>query len=358
MTNFIEQSWVVHTKGKYPREFASPYRLRNPITNDESLIRLIEAYTPAHNCFCSVYSFDKWERIQKKNKTILAYENAIIDTIFIDLDSKTLPYAHYEAKLLDLYLHYHDCTPRQNFTGNKGFAFYIDFPEVKLNKKTVKTVIRKYLESIQSILSLRSIDRVCFDSISRISRLPNTINHKSGNYCIPLSREELWLPTEEIIQMAQKPSKTPAIVNECNKIPGILLAIEQDILAQHKIIPNVAPKNTGKAQKKSNENSNDTQSTSLCPGIMHIINGAQKGQRDNSLCAMICALNLQLGKNKDEILKITKGWIDSCSPPINLNDSELSNKVDYLVDSDYRPCTFTIRTGNKICKKCSVNSRF
>jgi hypothetical protein len=128
--NFIEDSWVAHTKGKYPREFASPNRLHNPVTNDEDLIKLINAYRHAHNIFGSTYSFDKWERVDKKGKQILVYENAVIDCIFIDLDCKILPYAHYEAKMLDLYLNHYNCDPRQYFTGNKGFAFYIDFPEV------------------------------------------------------------------------------------------------------------------------------------------------------------------------------------------------------------------------------------
>jgi len=354
--SFIEDSWVAHAKGKYPREFASPNRMHNPIKDDEALIKLVKAYGPAHNCFCSVYSFDAWERVKKKNRDILIYENAVVDCIFIDLDCDRLPYAHYEAKMLDLYLNHYKCNARQCFTGNKGFAFYIDFPEVKLNKEIVKPVLRKYLESIQSVLSLKSIDRVCFDSISRISRIPNAINHKSGLYCIPLSREELWSPLSEIKKLAKRPSKTPVIVNECDRIPGVLLSIEQDLLNKKEITPIPMPVCGGRAQT-SRRSDDQSQTTSLCPGIVHIIDGVSEGGRDNSLCAMISGLHLQTRKSKDEIFEIAKKWIGSCSPPLDLDDFELSNKVDYLVDNNYRPCTFALRTGNKMCQKCPVAKR-
>ena len=354
--SFIEDSWVAHTKGKYPREFASPNRMRNPVESDESLIKLINAYRPAHNVFGSVYSFDKWERISKQNREILIYQNAVIDCVFIDLDCDNLHYAQYEAKLLDLYLHHHDCTPRQYFTGNKGFAFYIDFPKVKLNKELVKPVLRKYLESIQSVLSLRSIDRVCFDSISRISRFPNVVNHKSGLYCIPLSREELWGPLGEIKKLAENPSKTPIIINECDRIPGILLAIESDLLNNKEYHPAPEPTSSPRAQS-SRDTKNNSTATSLCPGIIHIIDGVTEGGRDNSLCALICALSLQTRKNKEEILPIVKNWAQSCSPPMEIDDYDLTNKVEYLVGNDYRPCTFAMRTGNKMCQKCPVAKR-
>ena len=353
---FIEDSWVAHAKGKYPREFASPNRMHNPVKDDEALIKLIKAYGPAHNCFCSVYSFDAWERVKKRNRDILVYENAIVDCIFIDLDCDKLPYAHYEAKILDLYLHHYRCDARQCFTGSKGFAFYIDFPEVRLNKELVKPVLRKYLESIQSVLKLKSIDRVCFDSISRISRIPNTINHKSGLYCIPLSREELWGPLSEIKEKAKQPSKTPVIVNECDRIPGVLLSIEQDLLNNKEIQQPSAPTCSPRTQVNRRAD-NQTEPTSLCPGIVHIMDGVSEGGRDNSLCAMICALNLQTRKSKEEIFPIVQYWIELCSPPIEMDNYELSNKIDYLVDNNYRPCTFAMRTGNKMCQKCPVASR-
>lgn len=354
--SFIEDSWVAHAKGKYPREFASPNRMHNPIKDNETFIKLVKAYGPAHNCFCSVYPFDNWIRVKKKNRDILVYENAIIDCIFIDLDCDRLPYAHYEAKMLDLYLNHHKCNARQYFTGNKGFAFYIDFPEVKLNKKSAKLVLRKYLESIKNVLSLKSIDRVCFDSISRISRIPNTVNHKSGLYCIPLSRVELWNDLSIIIEKAKQPSKTPIIVNECDRIPGVLLSIEQNLQNNEKISPMPIPTCHTRTQT-SRKADDQSQATSLCPGIVHIIDGVSEGGRDNSLCAMICALHLQTRKNKDEIFPIASNWAQSCSPSLEMDNYELSNKIDYLVDNNYRPCTFAMRTGNKMCQKCPVSSR-
>lgn len=351
--NLREASWIAHTKGKYPREFASPRRLKQPIKNDDHIVMLTNAYSPAHACYCSVYSFDDWVR---DDKNLLKYHNAIVDCVFIDLDCENHVIAHYEAKLLDLYFNHYGCQPRIYFTGNKGFAVYIDFPEVQLNKQTVKLVLRKYLESIKSVLSLKTIDRACFDSISRISRLPNTINYKSGLYCIPLTREELWNSLSNIKKSAKAISKSPVVVNECNSIPGILLSIQKEILESDLIdtkkpvseIPVILPINRTEPAHNLK---------SFCPGIMEIIDGASKGSRDNNLCALICALNLQLTKTGDEIFSIAKKWTQDCNPPIDLQDSQLTNKINYLVVNNYRPCTFAMRTNNKMCKSCPVSKR-
>jgi len=350
---FIEDSWIAHTKGKYPREFASPARLRNPVESNEDLITLIKAYAPAFNIYLSAYSFDDWVRDANK---ILIYNNAIIDLLFIDLDSLTLPYALYEARMIDLYLNHYKCQPRVYCTGNKGFAVYIDFPEVKLDKVLVKPVLRKFLESIQSVLSLVTIDRVCFDSISRISRMPNIRNRKSGKFCIPLSREQLWSPLENILKLTEQPSKIPIVINECMNIPSILLGIEADLKTQQldelTPLPNIStpPINTRRSEGTG-------AATSLCPGIVDIVDGVSKGSRDNSLCAVICALNLQSRKTKDEIFPIAKEWTQSCSPPLDMTDFKLSNKINHLVDNNFRPCTFALRTGNSLCAKCPVASR-
>ena len=354
--NDIEASWIAHTKGKYPRECATPHRMHEPVLNDETFIKLVNAYGPAHNCYVSVYSFNEWTRTQLKKKEILMYNNAIIDCIFIDLDCNILPYAHYEVKLLFLYFKHHNCDIRVYFSGNKGFAVYIDFPAVQLDKSLVKPVLRKYLESIQSTLSLKSIDRVCFDCISRISRVPNTINHTSGLYCIPLSNEQLWGSLSNIKTLAKTPSKIPITISECEQIPSILLSIEADLKAHKKdnalklppieCKPNTRKKPTGTVHPQS-----------LCAGIVKIIGGVSDGSRDNSLCAIICALNLQTRKPKDEIFTIAKSWAATCSPAIEIQDSTLSTKIDHLVDSDYKPCTFALRTGNKICAKCPVAKR-
>lgn len=354
--NYIETSWVAHSKSKYPREFASPNRMHDPVMNDETFIKLVHAHGPAHNCFCSVYSFGEWIREQKKKRKILVYENAVLDCLFIDLDCDNLHYAHYEAKLLDLYFNHHNCDVRVYFTGNKGFAIYLDFPEVQLNKSMVKPILRKYLESIESMVSLKTIDRACFDCISRISRIPNTINQKSGLYCIPLSREQLWGSLSSIKSLAKHQSKTPVVITECQQIPTILLNIEADMKTKQKnTILKLPPIKCNSIT--ANGSTGTERGTSLCPGIVNIIDGAHEGNRDNSLCAVICALNLQTRKQKNEIFNIAKNWAATCSPAIDIQDSQLTYKINYLVDSGYKPCTFALRTGNKMCMKCPVSRR-
>ncbi|MBU0847434.1 hypothetical protein KKH23_09650 [Patescibacteria group bacterium] len=348
-------AWKAHCKGQYPREFATPERLRSPILNDDQLTVLIQTYTPGHHCYISAYSFDPWERINNKK---LNYNSAVIDTIFIDLDWKDNPeIALYEARLCDWVCRHRGIIPRIYFTGMKGFAIYFDFERTDIEPQFKKQVIRTFIEYIRDKLSLKTLDSQCIDGISRISRIPNTLHHGSGLYCIPLNRDQLWKMDgiKYILDLAKTPAKTPIIINNSESLPRMLLKI-QDILKEEPLeAPRIAKTVPFILSQEQPINSNVKGTP--CLGVMEIIIGTLEGTRDICLCGLIAGLNLQLQMNKDKILDTAVKWSDKCTPPLNYNLSILDRKVDEIISNQYRPCTFLIRAGIKACKKCPVQTR-
>jgi len=345
-------AWIAHCKGRYPREFATPERLRSPILNDDQLTMYVETYMPGHNTYTSVYGFEKWNRIDNKK---LDYSRAIIDTIFIDLDWKEMPeIALYEARLFELDCYHKGITPRIYFTGMKGFALYLDFEPVEIEQEFKKPVIRTFIEYIRDTLSLKTLDSQCVDGISRISRLPNTLHKKSGLYCIPLSRDELWHMDgiQHILDLAKNVSETPIMVVNNKVIPEMLLKI-QDILKETKVevtegrstVPFILP------QKQPDET--PVRGTP-CLGVMEVMCGVQEGTRDVSMCGLIAGMNIQMGLSPAEINSALEKWMNTCNPPLNYTESERHYKLTEIMNKQYRPCTFLIRAGVPACNTCPI----
>ena len=70
------------------------------------------------------------------------------------------------------------------FSGNKGFAIYIDFNPIHIEQ--FKEKLELFVDDMMEVFDLPNLDRpVCIDP-KRISRLPYTINTKSGKMCHPI----------------------------------------------------------------------------------------------------------------------------------------------------------------------------
>lgn len=86
------------------------------------------------------------------------------------------------------------------FSGG-GMHFYLKTRESKLEypRYAIKTVQQKYQKELQ----LKS-DTQVFGDVERIFRVPNTWHPGHERYCIPLLPEEIYLPKDEIVELAQE----------------------------------------------------------------------------------------------------------------------------------------------------------
>jgi len=183
--------WDVHCKGKYPREFCGISIINKNgkelkrvtrnicIRGADILYNFVEDWE-FRDVYISVYSFGDWHDDSKVRKL-----SARVDTLFIDLDNESDPrIAFKEAKKLTNYLiNKKSIVPRVYFSGSKGFHVFIDFPEVDLFYK--QESLRVAVSRLVKKLNLKCVDYQVVE-LARVSRLPLTINTKTGYRCTPI----------------------------------------------------------------------------------------------------------------------------------------------------------------------------
>ena len=139
-----------------------------------------------------------------------SWQTAIIDKIFIDFDpSKEDPESGVEvteARKLHEFLNKGNILHHIFFSG-RGFHIFVAVNEIRPSQlNNPRTAVRNCHKYIIEEADIEP-DPVTVD-LMRIARLPNTINLRTGLFCIPLTPDELYLEKEEIYEMA-KTQKTP-----------------------------------------------------------------------------------------------------------------------------------------------------
>jgi DNA primase catalytic subunit len=160
----------------------------------------------------------------------------IFRTVYIDIDCEAdLNESIRELIILVDFLDEIEYDYRVYFSGNKGFAVYIDFKPTKIEKYRQKLIL--LIDSLIDVFEFKYLDRgVCID-VRRISRLPYTINTKSMRFCHPIRKEllrQLTIDQLGIINDIEKVSK----INLNKDFPEIL----NDIKIVEEVIEYTAPK--------------------------------------------------------------------------------------------------------------------
>ncbi|NIA11756.1 MAG: hypothetical protein GWP10_19040 [Nitrospiraceae bacterium] len=141
-----------------------------------------------------------------KPSRLIDYDTAILNTVYIDLDSEEdLEIACKDAIALYHGLEHEEIHTRQYFSGGKGFAFYIDFEPVQIDPVNFKGVLKEFLNRVESTYGLTTIDHSSTDGVSRISKIANTQHEKTGLYCVPVTTEDLQNGIDHILEIAQQP---------------------------------------------------------------------------------------------------------------------------------------------------------
>jgi len=188
-----------HCKGKYPREFGHKLKsgfVRNERCDNAEMLFAKAKLFDFEDCYCSVYSYSEWSDVAEERR-----RNVRVDTILFDIDRENLTLAFAEAKKMVKYLIKKDIIPRVYFSGAKGFHIYIDFPEQQLyDFATVKDVAIFFSQKLKV-----AIDTQIYDP-NRVSRLPFTINTKTGYFCVPIPPDKFTgLHLDDILRIAKEP---------------------------------------------------------------------------------------------------------------------------------------------------------
>ncbi|RLG80302.1 MAG: hypothetical protein DRO09_03305 [Thermoprotei archaeon] len=229
----IKNHVIRHVGGKFLRQFASPERIPQPIDSNEKLLKWVGFFKK--DCYVSVFYFERWDKKGPDPKSV------IINTIYFDFDCETKPERAYaETRTLLEILERSKIIPRVYFSGAKGFAIYLDVPDLRLNYP--KDVLKTFCMRIMKELDLKTADIKVFGDIMRVSRLPGTVNSKSirlhgeALYCTPLGPNELLhggLTIDDIFDIAKKGNPDFEIKrNESLKLAKILKELDLKITAR------------------------------------------------------------------------------------------------------------------------------
>lgn len=162
---------------------------------------------PNENLYMTVYTFAELS----KGKPI--YDSAICDRMFIEIDSESHGLIDDRAfrelrKLIDWCREEEfeggEIRPQVFFSGRSGYHIVFTFERPLQDLKddrVLKLLIKRLSEKSDS-----AIDLAANNGHSQMRRIPNTKNHKSGYYCIPLTLEEAYnYPPDKILELAKKP---------------------------------------------------------------------------------------------------------------------------------------------------------
>jgi hypothetical protein len=185
------------------------------------------------------------------------------------------------------------------FSGSKGFHILISHeifgfaPSQDINKQYKKVAVELKTYTIN-----KSVDTKIYDN-KRLLRVPNTINHKTGLYKVPIAYDKIKTINtyEELIKYA---SKTKPMVPRKYKYN------EKARQAFDELIDRIDAEEKAKVNTKIAKEF--IQRKELLPCVQYILNhGCSKGQRNNTTVALANSL-FQIGKDYTEVLEIITYW--------------------------------------------------
>jgi hypothetical protein len=182
------------TISKMPRQVSvGGKRLQKLVYNLNDLKDFIDKYDGIDNLYISLYSFSHVNGI-------IDYQSANIDCVFFDFDIKDEKYKIEfisEVNILVEWCLKHNICFSATFSG-KGIHILLYTKISALNNK--KQALLGFQTMLTEMLQLKIIkkddetyglDRSPFGDTSRIIRLINTKNKRTGLYCIPITVDEL-----------------------------------------------------------------------------------------------------------------------------------------------------------------------
>lgn len=272
----------------------------------------------------SLYLFtEEYKEYSKKNKGVSGYNGVVsIDNIPFDFDgedlTKVLDYCREFIAYLTSQFNIDSRRLEYFFSGAKGFHIYLPAQMFALEPSTklpdeVKSVVKKINEGFKNY----DVDLAIYDK-TRIFRVANTINAKTGLYKIPLTYDEIsTLKISEILELAKKP-KTLNRLNMKHKPNLKLIALKTAPEAQE--------------EPKPKKEYSTVPRGKLC--YAKILQGVKEGNRDN--CALRLATHLRKeGMPYETTVATMLKWNEKNQPP--MSDAEVTRKTlsAYNVDYDF-----------------------
>lgn len=268
-------------------------------------------------------------------QTIYRYESAnsdesnFIAPLYFDLDIEDIENNYGKIKI-DLMLLVRELCTMFNlsesdieiyFSGSKGFHVIVSeaifgFSGSRELNKDLKLIALK----LKTFTINKTVDTKIYD-YKRLFRIVNSINHKTGLYKVPITIDQIRkMNFEQLKEYAKTPKEIHLKEYKLNEIArDKFIEVIEEIRADNKRHINI---------KMAREFIKKKQ---MLPCVKYVLqNGANKGQRNNTMIALASAL-FQIENDFDSVFEIIKTWNETkCEEPLP------SNEVYATVNSAYR----------------------
>ena len=270
------------------------------------------------------YDGDIYSTIYRYDSTDQNTAN-FIAPLYLDLDIDDIEHNFFKIKQdlalvlrrLKTVFHLSDKDIELYFSGSKGFHILVSHvifgfePSRDINKQYKKVAV-----DLKTYTVNKTVDTKIYDN-KRLFRIPNTINHKTGLYKVPVTYEKIkdMKSYSELKEYASSPKSSRPYIYKYNvKAREAFDELIEKIDAEEK-----AKINTKLAKEF-------IQKRELLPCVQYILkNGCAKGQRNNTTVALANSL-FQIGKDFDEVLEIITYWnLEKNEDP--LDQSEIRTTV-------------------------------
>jgi len=209
------------------------------------------------------------------------------------------------------------------FSGNKGVHIIIPAsifgiaPDKELNG-----IFRTIAENVQSFTRHKTMDMRIYDN-KRLFRIPNSIHESTGLYKIPITLQELRdLQHEDIKATAQNP-----------RVMDVKSPVYNHFA--HSQYVRYKEKHAEEAIKRNENITHNGTLKYMPPCVRHLVeNGAQSGNRNNSLAALT-SFYKNTGLSLDETMETLTEWNDNNVQPIKHSELRATARSVYKGKSSY-----------------------
>lgn len=249
--------------------------------------------------YCTYFRYNEDMAIHFNEKgTVSGYQGkAWSDWLPVDIDSEDLEEAQLNLQYMVARMHQFGIdanTCRFYFSGSKGF--HIMIPSAYFGAEPGEDIGKRFREVALEIASSIKIDTSIYDK-TRIFRLPNTINQKSGLYKIELYPfEAMSLTIDDILIRAKTPVER--------------LEVKKDVVASEKL--SKLFRTTVGSSRATGQRAEVK--TKVC--MSELMNGVESGNRDNVGIRVASHLR-QSGLTPQMVLVALDAWNETNSPPLS-----------------------------------------
>lgn len=248
------------------------------------------------------YNDDMKEHFAEKGSVGGYQGKAWSDWLPIDIDSEDLEEAQLFLQYLVARMHQFGIDVKNcrfYFSGSKGF--HVMIPSIYFRAEPSEDINKRFRKVALKIADSISIDTAIYDK-TRIFRLPNTINQKSGLHKIELYPfEAMSLSIDDIKERAQKPGERLEVESHIEPSEDLCKTFSEPVGNGKPIGEQAAVK------------------TKVC--MSTLMSGVKSGNRDNVGVRVASHLR-QSGLTPQMVLVALDAWNATNSPP--LKDEELS----------------------------------